>query len=280
MFLRWQEIYTCLEELKISISDFESGLKPDPDDEAYLGTYSWCMHNLEELLKFLNPAWPVEGDQGFFYRTPKENETLLQMSVFEGMVFAYSHEFLSRFSPDRASVLSIDRLGCITKGGHFIGKYLLDEYASPFGKDSDIELSSEERSFAQWAECEADDYYLFPYLIPPVVHDSLELAISTLKQERPEVDKAYQEMKERQNPDDRQKKSEMVLQYKNKDRDERDLWIYNQVIGGIPYKNIKLDLASIAGDKGWQIIGTVQGIRDRAFKYAERMKLADPPKRN
>jgi hypothetical protein len=59
----------------------------------------------------------------------------------------------------------------------------------------------------------------------------------------------------------------------------RDKWLYQQCCNGVPYKEIQSRLEEEGRRKGWRKIGSVQGIRAAALKYAERHQLPAPPSR-
>jgi hypothetical protein len=58
--------------------------------------------------------------------------------------------------------------------------------------------------------------------------------------------------------------------------DERDGWIYSECCKGTAYKSI---IDQLKNRKGWDKIGTVQGIRACANRYAKREDLPLPPLR-
>ena len=64
---------------------------------------------------------------------------------------------------------------------------------------------------------------------------------------------------------------------RDKSSEDRDRWIYEKCLEGMPHGNIVLKLK--ANKEGWQHISTPQGIRDRAIKYAKRHGLPEPPPR-
>ena len=59
---------------------------------------------------------------------------------------------------------------------------------------------------------------------------------------------------------------------------DRDQWIYDQCVGGIPYKNIRTALKKRIAD-GWMAIKSDQGIIRAAQRYAERHSLPLPEPR-
>jgi hypothetical protein len=62
--------------------------------------------------------------------------------------------------------------------------------------------------------------------------------------------------------------------------DERDQWIYQQVMeGALTYNGIRRRLSRLALERGWAVVGTVESIRQRAIRYAEANGLTPPPAR-
>ena len=72
-------------------------------------------------------------------------------------------------------------------------------------------------------------------------------------------------------------KREKPAPIRDKSSEDRDRWIYEKCLEGMPHGNIVLKLK--ANKEGWQHISTPQGIRDRAIKYAKRHGLPEPPPR-
>lgn len=60
---------------------------------------------------------------------------------------------------------------------------------------------------------------------------------------------------------------------------ERDKWLYEQAYAGVPYKEIVNQLKRIATVKGWSLISSIQGVRDRAKAHARRNKKKPLPPR-
>ncbi|MBD3672370.1 MAG: hypothetical protein HUJ26_02490 [Planctomycetaceae bacterium] len=73
-------------------------------------------------------------------------------------------------------------------------------------------------------------------------------------------------------------KTEFVS-YSNIDRDERDKWIYEKAIEGLAWAKIVYELQEIAIPNGWGPVSSIQGVRSRAIKYAERNDLPPVPLR-
>jgi hypothetical protein len=61
--------------------------------------------------------------------------------------------------------------------------------------------------------------------------------------------------------------------------DARDRWIYKQAMKKVPWKAIRTELQTKCDTSDWFPIGTDNGIRGRAFAYARRNKLPEPPPR-
>ncbi len=59
--------------------------------------------------------------------------------------------------------------------------------------------------------------------------------------------------------------------------DARDAWIYAQAMEGTPWGSIQRSLENDHPE--WECIETVPGIRDAAFRYAEKHSKPDPPTR-
>jgi hypothetical protein len=66
---------------------------------------------------------------------------------------------------------------------------------------------------------------------------------------------------------------------RRKATEARDKWIYQQRCKGTADKKILADLKQLCREKGWPLLGTPQGLRDRAAAYAENHHLAPPPPR-
>ncbi len=61
--------------------------------------------------------------------------------------------------------------------------------------------------------------------------------------------------------------------------DSRDKFIYDRAMEMIPWDKIRADLDRMCVETHWYPISTAQGVRNRAFAYATRHKLPDPPRR-
>ncbi len=65
----------------------------------------------------------------------------------------------------------------------------------------------------------------------------------------------------------------------NPTQDARDNWIYSECCNLTPYQKIVVELKRLAQTKSWAQIGTPQGIRAAAIKYAEHHNLDPIPNR-
>ena len=65
----------------------------------------------------------------------------------------------------------------------------------------------------------------------------------------------------------------------NKRKDERDAWIYQQCVDGIPYQKILGELKRLAKSKGWQIFTSPQRVRQIGAEYATAHGLPLPAAR-
>jgi hypothetical protein len=66
---------------------------------------------------------------------------------------------------------------------------------------------------------------------------------------------------------------------RDKKLEARDEWLYHQCCAGIAYKKIQARLQAFCHDKGWPMIGSIQGIRTAARRYAQQHERPNPPKR-
>jgi hypothetical protein len=58
--------------------------------------------------------------------------------------------------------------------------------------------------------------------------------------------------------------------------EERDHYIYEQVMAGVPHKDT---MKAVNGHEGWRKVGSPEGIKDRAVAYADRHGLTRPKPR-
>jgi hypothetical protein len=65
----------------------------------------------------------------------------------------------------------------------------------------------------------------------------------------------------------------------NPENEARDKFIYERAMAMVPWATIVIELRVRCKSDNWTEIGTPQGVRERAFNYAKRHQLAEPPPR-
>jgi hypothetical protein len=66
---------------------------------------------------------------------------------------------------------------------------------------------------------------------------------------------------------------------RNRKLEARDRWLYQQCCARVPYKAILSQLKNLGPGKGWQRLGSIQGIRKAARSYAKLHDLPYPAPR-
>lgn len=59
--------------------------------------------------------------------------------------------------------------------------------------------------------------------------------------------------------------------------DDRDKWIYESAVRGVPWQMLQVRLEGLCEENGWKPIITPRGVRLAAFNYADRNRLPSPP---
>jgi hypothetical protein len=65
----------------------------------------------------------------------------------------------------------------------------------------------------------------------------------------------------------------------NPENEARDRFIYERAMTMVPWGTIVIELKERCKSEDWTEIETPQGVRERAFNYAKRHQLAEPPSR-
>ncbi len=67
---------------------------------------------------------------------------------------------------------------------------------------------------------------------------------------------------------------------RDEESEARARWVYDKCKDtSITLKEILAEFRTVAGERGWKIVGTINGIRDIAKRYAQRHSLPPPPAR-